>query len=238
MEWFKNLFNWKDKRGLLLTRRDTLEEMEKNISRHVSDVINRQGASDAEKLAVSNQTLEQLLTRLTRMEYKNGELMRKQLESLENQMQEVTDLAREGRVSLANAALKKQNRQLAESLMGAVDQLDVVLTAPEESTQWTLFATSFRASLLKGLEAAGYYEIDLKGSLFQAQLAVGVTTENQFSQEWAHDRQGPVDTPRPGEIISVLKRGYVNQEGAVCRKAQVVTWQPASQQQEAVYVER
>lgn len=159
------------------------------------------------------------INRLSRLQYKMGQDLINKVTPVYDNLGDLTELCLKGQASIELAIRENSNRILVSTLIDSVDLIDGVLQdTPEDiPNEWRTFLKAIQGSELEGLVKVGIREIELLGSTFNAAFAESVDVRE--ISELAEQNRAML----PYEVIEVLRRGFIDGEGKVIRKAQVIT---------------
>ncbi len=182
----------------------------------VTDFVSEQLQDAVEDLSgQANSVLEQL-NKLGRLQHKNGRESSEHLQKLLTGVEELLrDQAERQRLELRIAQLEDQVNGLLAGAIRWLDDLDVLSDSLQGAARevWWPMLRQWTERLLMQLEESGVRELPVAGAAFNPKWseAVGVVEQAQ-----APDAQ-------PYEVVKVVRRGYLRDNGMVLRKAQVMT---------------
>lgn len=207
--------NWKFWNRTKSLEADKLEHISKCLEQLVSEKNQNNDTLIEEKLAES---IEQV-NRLSRLQYKTGQDIMNKVTPIYENLGNLTTLCQKGMETLEIKSLENRNLILVGSLLQTIDSIDGVLTNDHQkmSEEWRNFLMTLQETALEGLEKIGIVEVEVKGVTFNPTFAesVGVKTLDQLEDQNRNYH--------PYEVIEVLYRGFINGEGQVIRKAQVIS---------------
>jgi len=159
------------------------------------------------------------INRLSRLQYKMSQDLINKVTPIYNNLGDLTALCQKGQASTELAIRENSNRILVSTLIDSVDLIDGVLQNTRENIpdEWQAFLKATQGAELEGLAKVGIREIELLGSSFNAAFAESV--DSRESSELSEQHRVRL----PYEVIAVLRRGFIDGQGKVIRKAQVIT---------------
>lgn len=207
--------NWKFWNQKECVQEKKLEELNEKLDQLLQEK-NEKPFSELEEALKENA---EQINRLSRLQYKTGQELLKKIAPIYDTLGDLSNVCMTGKESIKIATLENRHHTLVLTLLQSIDAIDIILLNQKEkiSAEWEGFLSSIQQSELEGLQKTGIQEIHLIGSAFNSIFAESVDSI-AFSQ-----LENPRQDYLPYEIIGVLKRGFVNDEGKVIRKAQVVT---------------
>lgn len=161
------------------------------------------------------------LVKLTRLQYKSGQETQVKLEQLSQGLAEVQEWQAEYGIKAENvSALSRQREYLLDVLLCQLDEIDIACAGikDKENNTWQPLLNQWAQRIVAALAEMGIYETDIIGKTFDPQLAEGVGVT---------PRAPGTDAAVPYEVAEVVKRGFMNSEGRVLRKAEVITYREA-----------
>lgn len=155
------------------------------------------------------ESTDEQLKKLMRLQFK----MAKQLEENASliELKENQQITMEKQVK----EMTSEKEQLVVQLIRMLDEMDTILDGMDQQGQdaWTRLMEEWSKSILRGLEEVGVMELKVLGTPFDPAMAEGIQTIDQSA----------VPNAKPYEIVRIVKRGFVDRERKLIRKAQVVT---------------
>jgi len=207
--------NWKFWNRTKSLEVDKLEQISKCLEQLVSEKNQNSDTLIEEKLA---ENIEQV-NRLSRLQYKTGQDIMNKVTPIYENLGNLTTLCQKGCETLEIRSLENRNLILVGSLLKTIDSIDGVLKNDQQkiSEEWRTFLMTLQESALEGLKKIGIGEVEVMGVTFNPTFAesVGVKTLDQLEDQNRNYH--------PYEVIEVLYRGFINGEGQVIRKAQVIS---------------
>ncbi|MBC3900852.1 nucleotide exchange factor GrpE [Acetobacterium malicum] len=172
-----------------------------------------------ERLEERIQENAELINRLSRLQYKMGQDLINKVTPIYENLGDLTQLCQKGQASTELAIRENSNRMLVSTLIESIDTIDGVLQNSRENIpdEWQAFLSALQGSELEGLAKVGIRELELLGSSFNPIFAEAV--EVRTIAELADQNK----VRQPYEVIEVIRRGFIDGEGKVIRKAQVMT---------------
>ena len=168
------------------------------------------------------------IRKLGRLQYKSGQDVQGKLEGLSSgldvvQQWQVAYTVDKSRVD----TLEQQIGQASQLLLVWLDDLDLLATSLRDQIQdgWLKLLGTWTSQVLQALQIHGISEMQLVGTSFDPTLAESIgTVARQPIRSDAMEGEG-VRFILPYEIAEVVRRGFIYQDGALLRKAQVITYQ-------------
>jgi molecular chaperone GrpE (heat shock protein) len=212
MERIVNWKFWKQQKSLEDDRFDTISDSLKQLLAAIN-------AQPFERLEVQVTENTELINRLSRLQYKMGQELINKVTPIYENLGDVTEFCQKGQMSTELAIRENRNRILVSALIDSIDTIDGVLqnTRGNIPDEWQAFLNTIQGSELDGLAKVGVRELELLGSTFNPIFAEAV--EVRAIAELAEQNKAR----QPYEVIEVLRRGFIDGEGKVIRKAQVIT---------------
>ncbi|CAM4303208.1 nucleotide exchange factor GrpE [Paenibacillus alkaliterrae] len=172
------------------------------------------------KEALLNQSEEQsktsqdLISKLTRLQYKNYQDMQTRLERLETKLQENDASETLRQQAAADQAWKSQ--RMAEQLLRWLDDMDALRLQldVEGEAAWQKLIEQWSAQLVSTLAIAEIHELPVLGTSFDPRWSESIATSDG-------KKNGQASIPY--EVLQVVRRGFVTGNGTLLRKAQVIT---------------
>ena len=171
------------------------------------------------KLDGINQQLENnenAIQKSLRLEYKSFQEIFKKLNQVNNKIDETIDY--EERYAeferIKNNLIKERNFILGKNIHW-LDDIDLICDKmyEQDQEQWIQLLQSWQKQIIKSLEALRIYEIDIIGKTFNHELAESVSTKKKEVDK----------NYLPYEVVDVLQRGFILEDGTLLRKAKVIT---------------
>jgi len=151
------------------------------------------------------------LAKLTRLQYKSGQETQVKLEQLNQGLANVQQWQTE---------YDAKREYLLDILLCQLDEIDRAGAGLDdrENNPWQPLLQQWSQRMIAAVAELSLYEIDILGKTFEPQVAecVGAVIRVQET-----------DTPVSYEVAEVVRRGFVNSEGRLLRKAQVITYEEA-----------
>lgn len=203
------MWKWR-KREETAARLKELHQSVLQSERSLSDHMKAQTQAIEEQAQAFNEQI----GKLTRLQYKSAQDIQSRLERLNERADAAA--ARQETLEALQARLDKRERAtaaMAESMMAWLDDLDSVCAGlrGEEQQAWQTLLRGWTARLIASLAAAGIRELPVLGAAFDPGLCEAVATRPRRESEV------------PYQIVEVVRRGFVDANGALLRKARVIT---------------
>lgn len=178
-----------------------------------------------------NERLNQIgdqVNKVARIQYKTGQELQNKLECLNSGLETAEQRQIAYDRDLKNLGLlNSQVEYLTEVLISRLDDIDLLCTQLQGEGQktWLKLLEQWAVQILEALRQIGISEFNLKGSSFDPRLAesIGTVSSNTFCPEASETGDGQAAVPY--QVVEVIKRGFVFNDGRLLRKAQVITLQ-------------
>ncbi|SDE81824.1 nucleotide exchange factor GrpE [Sporomusa acidovorans] len=209
-----NWFFWK--RNNCKEADTRIEQLDENLQQ-IKDMILAVGNTVNDCLLQQEESGKQL-TRLTRLQYKSGQETQSKLEQVAQGLLAAQQWQDKCGELEAQASVWNRQRQYAlDVLITQLDDLDSACAGFKgaESNDWQPLFAGWAHRIVTALAEMGIYEIEVIGKVFDPQIAEGLGTVL---------RPPAVEAAIPYEVAEVVKRGFINSEGQLLRKAQVITY--------------
>ncbi len=211
MSWFF----WQRTNGKEIdTRMDQLEERMQQINEITLDVSNKVAEILQQQAELGAQ-----LTKLMRLQYKTGQETRGKLEELAHGLLTVQQWqAASGDMEERAEVLSRQSQGMIDVLVAQLDDLDSVCAGLNRAGNdaWLPLFEGWLQRIVTALAEIGIYEVNVIGKTFDPQMAVGVGVTARLPG---------VEAAIPYEVAEIVKRGFINGEGKLLRKTEVITYQ-------------
>lgn len=196
-----------------------------SISDGLKQLLAATNGQPFEQLEMQIKENAEMINRLSRLQYKMGQELINKVTPIYENLGEVTEFCQKGQAVTELAIRENSNRMLVSTLIDSIDTIDGVMqnTCGNIPDEWRTFLKTIQISELDGLARVGIRELELLGSSFNPIFAeaVEVRAIDQLT--------GQNKAMRPYEVIEVLRRGFIDGEGKVVRKAQVITLTSSNQ---------
>ena len=200
-----------------------MQELLAPLNQHLA-LLNQQLTSSLEQ----NAELSEQIRKLGRLQYKSGQEVQGKFEGLNTRL-EVMQQWQEANTSDKSRldTLNKQIGQVSGLLLTWLDDLDLLATSLREQEQegWLKLLETWTQQVLQALQINGIGEMRLVGTSFNPTLAESIGTVARQPVRTETWEEEPVRAFLPYEVAEVVKRGFVYENGALLRKAQVITYQ-------------
>lgn len=210
-----SLFFWrKDSRDTILDNRlNQLEEKVQQI-KEITIQVNQTLTENSQWQEDCNRQL----TKLTRLQYKSSQETQGKLEQVVEKLLTGQQWQEKYEDSEKySETLMREHQSVLNLLLGQLDDFDRICAgfAGAEKDAWQPFFTEWVQKIINALAEMGIYEIDVLGKVFDPRIAEGVGTLFPSLE---------ATTPALYEVAEIVKRGFINREGKLLRKAQVITY--------------
>lgn len=173
----------------------------------------------AEKITTSN---EQTL-KWSRSQYKSAQDIQARLDKLDQAMDDLQQNNLQQELTMSRTTtLEDQLYRTSLSLIGWIDDMDHLRANLQETENegWTEILLRWTDQLSTTLSALDIHELEVQHHSFDPQLAEAIDT---LSMEQLDSLQIDITGLLPFQVISVVRRGYVQGQRTILRKAQVIT---------------
>lgn len=167
------------------------------------------------KIEVINRDLENnknAIQKILRLEYKS---FREILNKL-NQIHETVDYGeRYIKIEKEKDCLVRERNFIIEKTIQWLDDIDLIYSGLNKQSRehWVQLLHNWQKQIIKTLGMLKIYEINIMGKTFNHELAEAVNTkEKEADRDYL-----------PYEVIDVLQRGFMLENGTLLRKAKVIT---------------
>jgi molecular chaperone GrpE (heat shock protein) len=148
------------------------------------------------------------MAKLMRLQYKTGKKTEEKIDGLKIAM----DVQHEERIE----GYKQQQKNFIEDYISLLDEFDRVASGlTEDQLMWHQLFRQWSGRIILRLREAGIREMDVLDKPFDAKVSEGVKTVPLAALE----KEGAF----PYQVITVLKRGFIDADERLIRKAQVIT---------------
>lgn len=184
----------------------------------------KQLTAQNDQLQAQCMRLEEQVTKLSRIQYKASKDIQKKMDDLyealfNKQQQEQQDLHKQLVTSQARL------EGMIQFLIQRLDELDLIHAKSvmgEQEHAWLEMNEQWIQQILTQLQHIGVVEVQMLGKSFDPTIAeaLGTISLQQAPKSYPHVQ---VQAHIPYQVVEVLKRGFILQEGVLVRKAQVIT---------------
>ncbi|GAB6153646.1 hypothetical protein JCM17380_23960 [Desulfosporosinus burensis] len=211
---------WSNKKNEMLAQ---MQELLTPINQHLT-FINQQATDSSEQMVEMGDQLR----KLGRLQYKSGQDVQGKLEGLSSRLETVQQWQEAYTIDKSRLdSLEQQIGQVSEMLLVWLDDLDLLSNSLREQGQdgWLKLLETWTSQVLQALQIHGVNEILVVGTSFDPKLAesIGTVVRQPVKANATEEDSLPVSLPY--EVAEVVKRGFVNNDGILLRKAQVMTYQ-------------
>ena len=171
------------------------------------------------KLYEMNQHLnnnEDLIQKSLRLQYKSSQEILKKMEPMNERMDKMLDY-KEKYIKIEqekDSAIKEKN-YILERYIQWLDDIDLICDKLnlQEQEYWVKLLQNWQKQILKSLDLLGIHEVDVLGKSFNSTVAESVSTiKKKMNKEYM-----------PYEIVNILQRGFIFEDGTLLRKAKVIS---------------
>ncbi len=174
-----------------------------------------------EKFIELQETMEEnteQVKKLTRMQYKTGQQFTKEQTRLEQKINDLRATANKRETGHCHHV-----QAVVPEIVQWLDDIDRVRAGlgKGEQDNWDRLLLYWANRLKKMLDYFGFYELEVRGKPFDPAVAKSVKTIGRAELELLKNNfdRDPVNY----EVLEVIKRGYVDGNGRLFRKAEVIT---------------
>lgn len=166
------------------------------------------------------------ITKLSRLQYKTGNDIQGKLDTVSDSIGSV--IKKQEAYDDIHSRLIRAEAKLedgVQSLIHWLDDLDLVnsrLTG-EDQASWKKLVEQWSGQILNMLERLEITELKVLGSSFDPRLAESIGTISRAEKVASIEKTVAEQEDIPYQIVEVLKRGFISENGTLLRKAQVIT---------------
>ena len=183
-----------------------------------SDLIEEHLGKYDNKFQEMNERIENngdLIQKSLRLQYKSNQETLKKLEQINERIEHEFDYSKKYFESKKEKdTLIRQRNYISNRYIKWLDDIDLIynkLNSQEE--YWILLLDNWRKQILESLRVVGIYEIDVLGKSFIPSIAESIGTKK---------REENIEY-MPYEVVDVIERGFIFEDGTLLRKAKVIT---------------
>ena len=155
---------------------------------------------------------EDVTQKFLRLEYKSTQEILNKL----NQISETMDYGeRYMKIEEEKRYLIEERNFITEKTIQWLDDIDLICSKLNKQSQeyWFQLFLNWQKQIIKSLETLKIYEIDVMGKTFNHEFAEAIgTRKKEINKDYL-----------PYEVIDVLQRGFMLEDGTLLRKAEVIT---------------
>lgn len=159
---------------------------------------------------------EDLIQKSLRLQYKSNQGITKKLEQTNERIDKTVDYNKKyAEVQYDKDHLIKERNFILEKYIQWLDDIDLIYDKLNVQGQehWISLFKNWQSQILKALEVVGIFEIDIIGKGFNPTISESVgTKKKEENKEY-----------QPYEVVDILQRGFVFNDGTLLRKAKVIT---------------
>lgn len=215
---------------------DQLQELIRPLNQQATQ-LNQQVTLLSQQVAPLNQQLNGSLAQLTdlseqvrkigRLQYKSGQDVQGKLEGLSSSIDDLKQWQHTQTIDKSYlAAIESQIGQVSELLLVWLDDLDLLANSMRDQEQegWNKLLRTWTTQVLQALQIHGISEMQLVGTVFNQALAESIGTIAHQPTTSGGLQKETNNSFQPYEIVEVVKRGFIYQDGTLLRKARVITY--------------
>lgn len=175
-----------------------------------------------------NQTIQEQLGKLARLQYRSGQETSAQLEKLGEQIRKDAErTAAEAEIRREQAARENVMQRMSDKAIAWLDDLDAVIGRlhGEELAAWSKLLRMWSGQITDMLALADIHELQVLGSAFDPGRCEAVATRPRELSGSAPAGFGEKSAEAiiPYQVVEVVRRGFATGNGTLLRKAQVIT---------------
>lgn len=195
----------------------SLGQQVQGLVENIERLENKESTLKSEVASISSHTsaIEDQNQKILRFFFKYGQDMERGFQGVDSQLKNL----KEWQISYdeekrGKAKVERDIGKYRNDLILLVDGIDHLLAKldGEDSKSWGRLLKQWNQQLLETLRDMGATEMNLLGSTFSPKLAESVETTPPSSKDHV-----------PYEVVEVIKRGFIFDDGSLLRKAQVIT---------------
>lgn len=195
------------------------------LKEEVSEIIRKSNKIEEsihrfeDKLEVINQQLENneaSIQKSLRLEYKSSQEILMKLNQLNDGINKTIEYSERYIDSEQEKdKLIKEKSFILQRTIQWLDDIDLICDKinGQDQKYWIQLLQRWQKQIIKSLEALKIYEIDIMGKTFNHEIAESISTKK---------KEGNKDY-LAYEVVDVLQRGFILEDGALLRKAKVIT---------------
>lgn len=211
---------WSSKKNKTL---EQMQELLTPINQNLT-LLSQQVNSSSEQITEVGEQLR----KLGRLQYKSSQEVQGKLGGLDTRleaMQQGQDAYAIDKSQLE--ALEQQIGHVSEILLVWLDDLDLLSISLRDQGQegWQKLLETWTSQVLQALKIHGLVEMHLLGTSFDPKIAEAIGTMPRQHAKVKTMEEDSSLVSLQYEISEVVKRGFVNNEGTLLRKAQVMTYE-------------
>ena len=214
---------WNSKKNKTLTQ---VQEILTPISQHLT-LLYQQVTGNTEQITeIGDQ-----IRKLGRLQYKTGQDVQGKLEGLGTGLDVVQQWQLDNTIDKSRLdTLEQQIEHVTEIILVWLDDLDLLTASLRNREQelWQELLRKWTSQILQALQIHGIREIKMLGTSFNPKVAESIATmaRKQVIADMPNEESTRI--PLPYEITEVVKRGFIDNDGRLLRKAQVITYEEDS----------
>lgn len=159
---------------------------------------------------------EDLVQKSLRLQYKSNQEITKKLEQINEKIDKTEYYSKKhSDIQHDKDNLIKERNFLLENYIQWLDDIDLIYDKLNAQGQeyWISLFESWQKQVLSTLEAVGIVEVDILDKGFNPVISESVSTKKkEENKEY-----------KPYEVVNVLQRGFIYNDGTLLRKAKVIT---------------
>jgi len=190
-------------------KRRNIDETLQDIAAGIDQLGKRIDRLESRIDGISGDRLQQE-NKVLRMQYKGTQEILENLEALKSSQYELSGL--QEKLLFA----EKHKRVMLTCLLNMLDDLDLVTAKLREGADnnWTNLFNSWTKNIIAALQRLGFQEIPLLGQEFNPFYAEALGTVK---------KEEAVGGASACQVVEVIRRGFLNSDGSLLRKARVIT---------------
>lgn len=159
---------------------------------------------------------EDLVQKSLRLQYKSNQEITKKLEQINERIDKTEYYSKKySDIQHDKGNLIKERNFLLENYIKWLDDIDLIYDKLNAQKQeyWISLFESWQKQILSTLEAVDIFEVDILGKGFNPLISEAASTKKkEENKEY-----------KPYEVVNVLQRGFIYNDGTLLRKAKVIT---------------
>lgn len=188
-----------------------LSNKQKNKAKEISSIeLLQQQVNDLQENILG---MTDKIAKLSRHQVKNSKNIEEKVDHFQTVIVRQTE---HDKLLRENDQLEGRQSHLIETIMTMLDEIDHVSSGIRgEDQAWNDMYRQWSESLVTNLEKAGVFESDMLGKSFDPHLSESIKTVAKAELD--------VEPTVAYQVVAILKRGFVDAQGKLLRKAHVIT---------------
>ncbi|MCR6544233.1 nucleotide exchange factor GrpE [Dehalobacterium formicoaceticum] len=202
------LVSLKEEISQIIRKSDKVEEDLKKIENKIDNKL--------EGINHQLENNEEAIQKSLRLEYKSSQEILKKLNQVNERITESIDYCEKYlEFEREKDSFFKERNFILERIIQWLDDIDLICEKIDghEQEYWLQVLKSWQKQIVESLKMLSIYEIDILGKTFNHEVAESVgTKKREINKDYL-----------PYEVVNVLQRGFILQDGTLLRKAKVIT---------------